>query len=141
MELYVLLTVHLDAVLGNDQLDALFLNVFFYASTCRAGLDRHDRHSPECVIPDNVLIQFGPPDDEHLLLEACTGIKINTLRNSASSWSLPRIIQWIIHNVNVDIMKSFQPRTHFTPQRKNLTRKEILHLAQDYGVFLHTNIG
>jgi hypothetical protein len=25
---YVLLTVHLDAVLGNDQLDALFLNVF-----------------------------------------------------------------------------------------------------------------
>jgi hypothetical protein len=25
---YVLLTVHLDAILGNDQLDALFLNVF-----------------------------------------------------------------------------------------------------------------
>jgi hypothetical protein len=24
----VLLTVHLDAILGNDQLDALFLNVF-----------------------------------------------------------------------------------------------------------------
>jgi hypothetical protein len=35
-ELYVLLTVHLDAILGSDQLDALFLNVFilFYASTC-----------------------------------------------------------------------------------------------------------
>jgi hypothetical protein len=33
---YVLLTVHLDAILGNDQLDALFLNVFilFYACTC-----------------------------------------------------------------------------------------------------------
>jgi hypothetical protein len=27
---YVLLTVHLDAILGNDQLDALFLNVFIY---------------------------------------------------------------------------------------------------------------
>jgi hypothetical protein len=25
---YVLLTVHLDAILGNDKLDALFLNVF-----------------------------------------------------------------------------------------------------------------
>jgi hypothetical protein len=25
---YVLLTVHLDAILDNDQLDALFLNVF-----------------------------------------------------------------------------------------------------------------
>jgi hypothetical protein len=25
-----------------------------------------DSHSPECVIPDDVLIQFGPPDDEHL---------------------------------------------------------------------------
>jgi hypothetical protein len=27
-EINILLTVHLDAVLGNDQLDALFLNVF-----------------------------------------------------------------------------------------------------------------
>jgi hypothetical protein len=36
--------------------------------------DRHVRHSPECVIPDDVLIQFGPPDDEHLLLETCRGI-------------------------------------------------------------------
>jgi hypothetical protein len=26
---------------------------------------------PECVIPDDVLIQVGPPDDEHLLLETC----------------------------------------------------------------------
>jgi hypothetical protein len=29
----------------------------------------------ECVISDDVLIQFGPPDDEHLLLETCRGIK------------------------------------------------------------------
>jgi hypothetical protein len=34
-----------------------------------------DSHSPECVIPDGVLIQFGPPDDEHLLLETCRGIR------------------------------------------------------------------
>jgi hypothetical protein len=27
-QFYILLTVHLDAILGNDQLDALFLNVF-----------------------------------------------------------------------------------------------------------------
>jgi hypothetical protein len=33
-----------------------------------------DSHPPECVIPADVLIQFGPPDDEHLLLETCRGI-------------------------------------------------------------------
>jgi hypothetical protein len=45
---YILLTVHLEVILVNDQLDALFLNVF---------------------------ISFGPPDDEHLLLETCRGMK------------------------------------------------------------------
>ena len=44
--------------------------------------------SLECVIPDGVLIQVGPPDDEHLLLETCRGVEINTLEKSASSWSL-----------------------------------------------------
>jgi hypothetical protein len=34
-----------------------------------------DSHSPVCVIPDGVLIHFGPPDDEHLLLEICRGVK------------------------------------------------------------------
>jgi hypothetical protein len=34
-----------------------------------------DSHSPECVIPDVVLIQFGPPDDAHLLLETCRAIR------------------------------------------------------------------
>jgi hypothetical protein len=38
-------------------------------------LIQSDSHPPECVIPDDVLIQFGPPDDEHLLLETCRGIK------------------------------------------------------------------
>jgi hypothetical protein len=30
-----------------------------------------DSHPLECIIPDDVLTQFDPPDDEHLLLEAC----------------------------------------------------------------------
>jgi hypothetical protein len=82
MLFYVLLTVHLDAILGNDQLDALFLNVFILllfmfraASAHQFPLGWHGSHSPECVIPDGVLIQFGPPDDEHLLLETCRGVK------------------------------------------------------------------
>jgi hypothetical protein len=33
-DFYILLTVHLDAILDNDQLDALYLNVFIYTSTC-----------------------------------------------------------------------------------------------------------
>jgi hypothetical protein len=88
-------------ILVNDQLDAHFLNVFisclyiFRATsahhqeeqlvsiyhlvertlvdeclTCRLGT-----HPPECVIPDDVLTQFGPPDNEHLLLETCRGVK------------------------------------------------------------------
>jgi hypothetical protein len=39
------------------------------------SVDRHVRQSPECVIPDDVLIKVGLPDDEHLLLEACRGMK------------------------------------------------------------------
>ena len=50
-----------------------------------------DSHPLECVVPDGVLIQVGPPDDEHLLLETCRGVEINTLKKSASSWSLTRI--------------------------------------------------
>jgi hypothetical protein len=34
-----------------------------------------DSHPPEYVIPDDVLIRVGPPDDEHLLLETCRGIR------------------------------------------------------------------
>ena len=54
----------------------------------RAGLP--DSHPLECVIPDGVLIQVCPPDDEHLLLETCRDVEINTLKKSASSWSLTR---------------------------------------------------
>ena len=49
-------------------------------------------HPLECVIPDGVLIQVGPPDDEHLLLETCSGVEINTMKKSASSWSLTRML-------------------------------------------------
>ena len=49
-----------------------------------------DSHPPECVIPGGVLTQVRPPEDEHLLLETCRGVEINTLRKSASSWSLTR---------------------------------------------------
>jgi hypothetical protein len=34
-----------------------------------------DTRPPECVIPDDVLTQFGPPDGEHLLLETYRGMK------------------------------------------------------------------
>ena len=41
-----------------------------------------DSHTPDYVVPDVVLIQTEPPDDEHLLLETCRGVKIriNTFR-------------------------------------------------------------
>ena len=35
-----------------------------------------DSHPPDYVVPDGVLIQTEPPDDEHLLLETCRGVKI-----------------------------------------------------------------
>ena len=78
---YILLTVHLEAILDNNQLDALFLNVsisclyMFRATSAHHLAGLLDTHPPECVIPDDVLIQFGPPDDEHLLLETCRGMK------------------------------------------------------------------
>ena len=34
-----------------------------------------DTHPPVCVVPDDVLIQFRPRDDERLLLETCKGMK------------------------------------------------------------------
>jgi hypothetical protein len=77
--------VHLDAILGNDQLDALFLNVFIFMPLHVSSSKCSSSGGPNCIIPDDVLIQFGPPDDEHLLLETCRGIKINTLGKSASS--------------------------------------------------------
>jgi hypothetical protein len=43
--------------------------------------DQHAGQSPfQCVIPEDVLIQLFPPDDELLSLETCRGGKINTLK-------------------------------------------------------------
>jgi hypothetical protein len=96
--------VHLDVNLVIDQLDALFLNVFnSFLYMFRATSDHRENqlvsiyhlpvrrklvlktsllltgtpnsHPPECVIPDDVLTQAGPPDDEHLLLETCRSMK------------------------------------------------------------------
>jgi hypothetical protein len=53
-----------------DVLVFVCLLCFFSDAECTA-----DSHSPECVVPDTALIQFDPPDDEHLLLETCRGIK------------------------------------------------------------------
>ena len=74
----------------------------------------------ERVIPDGVLIQVGPPDDEHLLLETCRGVEINTLRKSASSWSLTIILYCTYHyvkNAKINIYITIVPNK-FTHNRK-----------------------
>jgi hypothetical protein len=51
--------------------------------------DQHAGQSPcQCVIPEDVLIQLFPPDDERLSFETRRGGKINTLKKekNASSW-------------------------------------------------------
>jgi hypothetical protein len=53
-----------------------FLMYLFYASTCfeqQVLIIRRARQTVthQSVIPDDVLIQFSPPDVEHLLLETC----------------------------------------------------------------------
>jgi hypothetical protein len=73
---YILLTEQLDVILVNDQLDALFLNVIISCLYMFPATSAHHQEDQlvsihHCVIPDDVLIQFGPPDDEHLLFETC----------------------------------------------------------------------
>jgi hypothetical protein len=34
-----------------------------------------DSHPLECIVPDDVLTHFDPPDDEHLLHETCRGVQ------------------------------------------------------------------
>jgi hypothetical protein len=48
VEFYVLLTVHLDAILGNDQLDALFLNVFILCLYMFRAASAHHQEGPWC---------------------------------------------------------------------------------------------
>ena len=76
-------------------------------------------HPLECVIPDGVLIQVGPHDDEHLLLETCRGIEINTLKKSASSWSLTKIRRSsskVLHNFRLYITEDTY-RVHYKINR------------------------
>jgi hypothetical protein len=76
---YILLTVHLDVILVNDQLHELFSMYLFHTSTCFEQqlliIGTKDSHPLERVIPDDVLTQFDPPDDENLSLETCRGVK------------------------------------------------------------------
>jgi hypothetical protein len=55
----------------------IWYNTLWWVTVRRAGQeDRHVEQSPTRVcIPDDVLTQVGPPDDEHLLLDTCTGMK------------------------------------------------------------------
>jgi hypothetical protein len=54
-------------------LESINVKFLFYKRKLLTGTA--DCHSPECVILDDVLIQFGPPDDEYLLLETCRDVK------------------------------------------------------------------
>jgi hypothetical protein len=65
-------------------------------TVCRAG--SADSHSPECVIPDDVLIQFGPPDDEHLLLETCRVIRNKYIKKECIK---------LVITQNVSVVKTF----------------------------------
>jgi hypothetical protein len=48
--------------------------------TVRRAGQHVGQSSCQCVIPEDVLIQLFPPDDERLSLETCRGRKINTLK-------------------------------------------------------------
>jgi hypothetical protein len=54
-QFYILLTVHLDLILVNDQLDAIFLNVFISCLYMFRATSPH-HHQED---------QIGPPDYEH----------------------------------------------------------------------------
>jgi hypothetical protein len=102
----------------NDQIDTLFQCIYFTplhvsSNKCSSSggsncvntssgiihctgwlscvpVSTQDSHPLEYIIPDDVLTQFDPPDDEHLLLETCRGVK-QIHWKGASSWSLTRI--------------------------------------------------
>ena len=57
-------------------------SAMWFNKICRMKQIAPGYHPREYVVPDGVLIQTEPPDDEHLLLKTCRGvkIKINTFR-------------------------------------------------------------
>ena len=67
-EFYVLLTVHPRMILANNQLDAqFFMYIYFYSL--------HVSATYKCDDTRGCIIQFWPPDDEHMVLETCRGMK------------------------------------------------------------------
>ena len=115
---------------------------------CRTGRSG-DSHPPECVTPDDVLIQVGPPDDEHLLLETCRGVEINTLRKSASSWSLTRItFYYTIYDYTTQTNKMHISKTnilifnfdfHMFRNRGFIFRKTVVYIVM-VGYVLHAPV-
>ena len=57
-----------------------------------------------------------PPDDEHLLLETCRGVEINTLRKSASSWTLTRKTASFTVNISSALVRVPQSTVKFDVQ-------------------------
>jgi hypothetical protein len=53
---------------------SLFLMYLFHSGQ-EVLTGTSDSHPPVCVITDDVLLQVGPPDDEHMLLETCRGMQ------------------------------------------------------------------
>jgi hypothetical protein len=58
-EFYVLLTVHLDAILGNDQLDALFLNVFIFTPLYVSSSKCSSSGGPNCINTSSGITHSG----------------------------------------------------------------------------------
>jgi hypothetical protein len=59
LEFYVLLTVHLDAILGNDQLDALFLNVFIFIPLHVSSSMCSSSGGPNCINTSSGITHSG----------------------------------------------------------------------------------
>jgi hypothetical protein len=70
--------VHLDAILGNYQLDALSFNVFILYLYMFRAASAHHQDVQIVLTPDDVLIQFAARNMYRH--------EINTLKKSASSW-------------------------------------------------------
>jgi len=82
----ILLTVHLSIFVSViNQLDAqnfCFTISFFHASTCFEHMEVEIvldslwyHHTYMCDDTRGCIIQFRPPDDEHMVLETCRGMK------------------------------------------------------------------
>jgi uncharacterized membrane protein YsdA (DUF1294 family) len=93
---YILLTVHLEVILVNDQLDALFLNVFILCLYMFRATSASQ--SPTRVCYTRLCInKIWPSWWWALVARNMYRHKINTLRKSASSWSLTRTQPFIVH--------------------------------------------